>query len=128
MDLLVIRNGTNTTADVNGTISTCQNVSKTRDLPVGPGRRDQVKLRSHAGTPNMPGINAHGDAVHAKMAGGTQRYVSIRPIDPELPDPPTGSLADLPDGLGSHENTTHRTCADTRMAMWMARIVLKIHQ
>ena len=42
------------------------------------------------------------------MAGGTQRHVSIRQTDREIPDSPTGSrrrYADLPDGLESHENT-----------------------
>ena len=43
-----------------------------------------------------------------KNAGDTQRYVSIHPIDPKLPDPPTGSPrwhAELPDGLKSHATT-----------------------
>ena len=48
----VIRNGTNTTAEVKETISTGRNAPKTRELPVGAGRRDQVKARSHAGTLN----------------------------------------------------------------------------
>ena len=62
---------------------------------------------TYISTPNT-GIDAHGDEVHEKMAGGTQRHVSIRQIDRELPDSPIGSRtrhADLPDGLESHENT-----------------------
>ena len=54
------------------------------------------------------GIDAHGDTVHAKMAGGTQRDVSIGPIELEPPDSPTGCSrrhADQLDGLESHENT-----------------------
>ena len=50
-------------------------------------------------------MDIHGDAVHATMAGDTQRHISIHLIDPELPDSPTGSPrrhADLPNELEGH--------------------------
>ena len=78
--------------------------TKTQDLPVGAGRHDQVKPRSYLGMLNMC-MDTHGDAIHAKMAKVMQRHVNIRPIDPELPDSPTGSPrqhADLQNELKSH--------------------------
>ena len=90
-----------------------------RNVLVGAGRHDQVKPRSYSGILNMR-MDTHGDAVHATMAGDTQRHVSICLLNPEPPDSPTGSPrrhADLPNELESHA-----------YGMWMARIHLKMRQ
>ena len=98
----VICSGTNTTADAEGTISTCRNASKTRDL-LGDTTRPSPEAM---GILNMH-IATHGDGVHAKMA---VRHVKTRrytPNDSEQPASLTRSPrqhADLPNELEGHVN------------------------
>ena len=66
------------------------------------GRHDQVKPRSCTGMLNMH-IDTYGDVVHTKMAGNTERHISIHPIDLEQPDSPTWSTRQHADLLNKPE-------------------------
>ena len=58
------------TADMTESINTRQNTMQMQNLPIGVGRCNQVKLRNHAGMPNMH-TGMHGIADHTNTAGDT---------------------------------------------------------
>ena len=89
VDMPDIRNGMNMTADATESISTRQNIPQMQNLPIDARRHDQAKPRSHAGMPNMR-VDTHGIAIHANMAGDTQKRVSTHTEGMKLPDLPTG--------------------------------------
>ena len=95
----------NMTADTKETISTRRNVPQMQNLPVNAGRRDEVEPRSCADAPNMC-IDMHGVAMHANMAGDTQRRISTCTEGTKPQDLPTGSTTPRQDGTDELESDT----------------------
>lgn len=105
-----IRNGTNITAGMIGTICICQNAMKTWNLPVKAGGCDKVEPRKCAGMLNMR-TDVHSITKHVNTVRGMQEFVGTRSADLQLLGLPARGAAlhmDGPESLESHSDRLRR--------------------